>query len=304
MKWGILVSVIIIAAVVGLIFVSNRGFAEAPTSATSPEKLKKVDLPDSLPSLYVSSDATGNAKNDYYRALNVYLQNKDAFESETPPYALVDEATNHLVAGMDKMNIQQGFVDDQVPMKPGASPKFGAALEVLPIAVLDSANEAFEEGNEAQAISAATAVFALGERAFRSNDRFYSRNTGLMLMGQALAQLNTWKESLPDSGENFIPWFQALEKIQQAWMEKVKITANLDPHVGDLINMARNDEDVTFRIAATLNLGVAKLNPGSKGNLRVIHEALKELKEDPNSMVAEAAEVAETIKKEDIAIMR
>ncbi len=84
----------------------------------------------------------------------------------------------------------------------------------------------------------------------------------------------------------------------------MEIVKNLRAHVADTVNIARNDEDLTFRVAATLNLGVLKFSPGSKGNDRLIKQTLDELKNDPNPLVAEAAAKAQAVSREEMNRMR
>ena len=70
--------------------------------------------------------------------------------------------------------------------------------------------------------------------------------------------------------------------------------ASIKPHIGDLVNMALNEKDLTLRIHAVQWLAVGKFRPQSKGNARAIREAIASCKDDPNPLIQQAAEMAES----------
>lgn len=304
MKWGILISIVIIALFSALVFFNMRGVSDQPTAATSPENLRAVVLPASLPELYTSTHPGDDSTKTYYEAINLYNTNKDAFTSSPPMYARVDEMTNLLIQAADEGAPRAGWLDKYIDLEPGAEPKFGAAVEIIPNVVLQAAAEAHEDGNTTRAKDAASAVFAMGHRMYTKNTRFYNRFYGLQVMSSALGTMAMWKDDLPDGGESIDQWFEELNEIFEQWEAKMQIVKNLRGHVADTVNIALNDEELTFRIAATLNLGVLKFAPGSKGNVRLIEETFATLKQDDNQLVAEAAETAEKIKKEEINMMK
>jgi len=84
----------------------------------------------------------------------------------------------------------------------------------------------------------------------------------------------------------------------------VRTIMGTDPHVGDLLNVAKNDEDRTFRIAATLQLGIAKFTDGNPGNRSAINAYLGEAKQSDDPMLAEAAAAADALTLEDFRTLR
>jgi len=93
----------------------------------------------------------------------------------------------------------------------------------------------------------------------------------------------------------------ALKKVADAWVPKVgKILKSLRPQIGDLINIARNDKDLTFRVEATLQLGVVKFNPKTRGNLKAITSAIEDAKASEDPAISAAGNAAEAFTKEEM----
>ena len=289
MKVGFLISGLLLAvaaAVVAYTFVQNA--ADPPTAATSPEKLTQVTLSDDAPPLVTPNAPDADATDLYRRAMGHYRANSVELDMGEPPPAKVAELVDLMLAATRAGRVQEGFLDVQISDDLQAGPNFGDALEGVGLVLLFEAQNRFQAGDKEGAIAASEAVWLLGRRAFEQNTHLYPRITGLTMMQNAGSQLLVW---LPP--EQTTGWERDLRRIDDAWMKKLPIVSGTDPHIGDLINIALNDEDPTFRLAATLRLGVAKFNPGAPGNLAAINDAIAEAKEDDNPRVRRAAMIAD-----------
>ena len=91
---------------------------------------------------------------------------------------------------------------------------------------------------------------------------------------------------------------------EDVWNSKLKPTEGVNaskgiPNISDLIKIAKEDQDPTFRIWASLRLGYALYERGDQGNQKAITAAIEELKLDSNKQVAAAAKAGESIKDSD-----
>lgn len=289
MKVGLLISGMFLAiavAVVAYTFVQNA--ADPPTSATSPEKLVLVALPEDAPALVTPVEPDADATDFYRRAMGYYRANSVELDMEKPPPAKVAELADLLLAASRAGHVEDGFLDVQISDDLQAGPNFGDALEGIGMVLLFEAQSRYQAGDKNSAIALSQAAWLLGRRAFENNTHLYPRITGLTMMQNAGSQLLVW---LPP--EQTVGWERGLRRIDDAWMLKFPIVSGTKPHIGDLINVALNDEDPTFRLAATLRLGVAKFNPGTSGNLSAIESAIEEAKQDDNAKVRRAGLIAD-----------
>jgi len=179
----------------------------------------------------------------------------------------------------------------------GAQPRFGQALEGIAEVALNHAHVLAQQGQVDQANQLNRAVWALGQRAYENNVLMYPRYTGLQLMAMAGQQCF----ELPDQDQAALTqWSLALQTVRDQWEAKLPLIAGVAPHPGDLVNLALHDEDRTFRIAATLQLGIAKFKPGHRGNLRAIQSAIDAGRRDPDPLIVIAAGKADRLTRDQL----
>lgn len=289
MKLGIIISVVLLIVLGLLGFVAFRGVADGSSNATASEMLVKMDLPSDLPPLFISSVPNGNAARTYDKAIELYVDHRREFNSEMPRVDLINTLVSLLIDAVQHERVNQGFLDKHVPVQPGATPDFDDALESIPGIVLARADEMYQDGNAARAVLAARAVWAFGQRAFQNNTRLYIRIQGLAIMLDAGDKLFQWTSEVGDRGaKNVREWMAVAHEIDQRWRGKYELIARLKPRVGDLLNIAQNDEDPSFRIAAILKLGLTKFHPGGRGNMRMITATIEDAKGDSNALIVQA----------------
>jgi hypothetical protein len=62
----------------------------------------------------------------------------------------------------------------------------------------------------------------------------------------------------------------------------------------------KDDEDLSFRIEAVLKLGMAKFNPGGRGNDRNIQQTIEQAKNHPHPLMVQAGIAAAGLTKEQM----
>ncbi len=301
MKWGLLVALIIVLIIGGIGTLSYLGVADGPSRNTAPDTLKPVKLPADLPPLYKSADPGGDANAAYQKLFDFYLANKENFRSENPSPANIEKLTDLMIAAKDAGRVTQPFLDDQVPLEPGnPTPKFQDALERGAQLVGTHAIDLYSRDQNQRAHDAATAVLALGQRAYENAQRLYPRYQGLIYM-EGAAQILAANEPENKDAE---AWTSPLRKMLRAWEAKTEVLYVFNPHLGDLVNVAVNDQDLTFRVAATLRLAIAKFKPGHRGNLRAINNAIAKAKASDKPLLQQAGQVAEAFTVEEMRRMK
>lgn len=290
MKLGLIISAAIVVLFGGLLFYSMQGKLDEPTQRTAPDKLVAVTLPADPPALQVAEPTGGDAAALYEQAFQFYRAHEAELSQSPPPADPVESLLGLLDAAARMAAVEAGFLDRSIPVAMGVAPVFGDALESICLLALQEADRRAEAQDMRGAVGIATSVWSLGRRAFEHNVRLYNRIQGLQMMDEALVRLMVWAEPAGLSTEGFDALAAALPEIQAAWEPKLRIVAGTDPPIGDLLNLARHDQDRTFRVAAMLRLGVARFNPGSRANLRAINAAIEDGQLDDDELVAAAAD--------------
>lgn len=307
MKWGIIISAAIVLIFVVAVLVGTMGGADRPTSRTSVSKLQAATLPDDLPLVYTPKNPTGDANAAYKKAFDFFLANKEKLavsEGIDPDKKLVLELTDLMITAMNAGKVTQPFLDGQVVMKMNDVAEYEDSLEWTPELSMYGADLLAKQKKDDKALDAARAAFALGHRTFTHSVLLYNRQQGLNIM--KLAGNRIWEMTSEESpARKAVAAFGGpVEKIEKSWNNKFEVIMSTSPHIGDLLNIARNDKDLTFRVQAIRWLGVAKFNPKSQGNLDAIHADIAKFKTSDQALIKRAAEVADAFSKEDLRRMR
>ncbi len=302
MKLGIIISVVIVLLVGGLAYVGLVGFADNPTSASSPARLKKAELPSGAATIFPSgTEAASNANRAYKEAFDFFTRNDRDLNREDPDAGKADRLVDLMIAAAKAATVDKPLLDDLLPMEAGASMGLPDAVMLTGQVTLMRAGKLWDEGRKERAIEAAEAVWVFGARAFESASRFDTRYVGLQAMifaGQTLEQLGG------EESEKVRGIVGTLTKLEKTWAAKIMVIRSPRAKVGDLVNIARHDEDATFRIEATLWLGPAKFNAGSRGNLRAVNSAIEKALTDAHPDIAAAGQYAKALTLEQMRKIR
>lgn len=298
MKIGIIISLVLLLIVGGIVTLALNTPPDNPTRKTAPQQLEALKLPADLPAMVPTpTEGSGDARAIYQELFTYYTANAKQIEGRNPPTRYANTLTDLLVKAAQAPMNSGGFFDDQVPAAPGSRPAFGAALEVAPAVVL---NHALEGKSDENTRKVAHAVWIAGQRAFEQGKHIYIRREGLNMMQLAGSAL--YRVSQDDAAvvKDLQAWSQAINRIAGAWDEKIQMIQSVRQPIGDLLNIAANDQDPSFRASATAWLGVAKFNPGHRGNEKAIVRLIEKNKADDNAMIAQAAAAADAFTREDL----
>ncbi len=274
------------------------GVAEGPTSVTNPEALAQRVLPVDLPALVVRDDPggdPGDAGVYYERAIALFAEHPGVLTKTREHDGLVDGLCELLLRAAEAGRIESGFMDGHIPVRIGALPDYGEALESIYEWVLYRSAYLYTHDEPERARNMALAVWVFGRRMFEDNVRLYNRNTGLDMMesaGGLLFEMSVEDPAL--DSETLQAWSVALNDIRRAWQPKLELMLGTDPHPGDLVNIALHDRDRMFRVEATLKLGIHRYG-ADRGNRRAMNRAIQTAIASEYSMLAEAGRAADAL---------
>ncbi len=304
MKLGIIISLVIVLALAGLFVFLNSGGGDVLTKQTNERTLQQASLPTDLPPLLTPSRPDDDAGDLYLRALRLYSRNERKLERDTPDAQLAEEIVELIDQASAAGRVASGFLDRQIPMKTAPLPEFGGALEGIFNLLNTKAQKQFEANDQQGLLHTAQMTHLLGYRLFTHCSRLYNRRVGLDLMDSALTWMKPALQWLDDGASKHKAWVDAVRAVRDQWEPKIAIVHSVTPHIGDLLNIARNDQDLTFRVAGLLHLGIAKFNPGSVGHKKAIDAALEAASKDADPQIAAAAQAALAFTKEELRKVR
>lgn len=309
MKIGLAISAVIITTLIIIVVVKlTPAPADKPSGAITEESLKVQTLPSNLPSFgavvdggEVDAEAFFTAATEADREVGVGGGRETDLERSLP---LID-----LLLSVRGSELSSGFIDRHIPDKRMDSKAVQNAMAGLKKAIDIHIEYNLEEGKFDQATAIGVARLALGQQIFEGNVRLKARQRGLASMKNAINNINLVAYRAKDEGAmsedeyteiaaKSKQWFDAISVLEKAWNTKLeKINATGDRlNIADLIIVARQDKDRSFRIFAARRLGYARFERGDKKNAEAINEALAELEKDSDKLVAKAAKSGLAIK--------
>lgn len=275
------------------------GQADGPTSKTNGAALALQTFADDLPALAKPGDPKADAAVFYEQAIATYAQNAEALPRTRKHDERVDGLCELLLQATAAGKVDDGFLDGHIPIAIRAQPDYGDAIENIYENVIVRAAELYTRGDTAGARDLALAVWVFGRRLFEHNTLYYHRVVGLDMMesaGSILFETAGKNDSLDPAALR--AWSGAIKAIRDAWQPKLEIVMGIDPHPGDLVNIALNDADRTFRIEATLRLGIHRYG-ADRGNRRAMNRAIAAAINGDDPMIARAGRAAEALTLEE-----
>jgi hypothetical protein len=316
MKWGIIGSLGVVALLV-IFYLSSRPTPDQPTARTEPAKLVKAAGPVGLAPAWNVDEPDSSFAQAMQGYLTLATTSSKQLEMSPIPDMVGSALVRKLMEARDAGKIDSlAFLDQQVPLKPHAEPP-GIPLNKALIAVLDQAELARKRGDDTRARRIGESLMAVGVRMWEGTNRYYNRQMGLEMFSRGfelvamgagedqelqakLQPWHTWRKSVEDN------WFMKMGRIIRSSTPEVveDLGGKKFKRIGDLIRLAKEDQDPMIRVEATLGLGLAKFKPGTKANEVAIAEAIKSLQNDPDPQVAKAAKVAEDYTLEEYKRLR
>ncbi len=300
MKIGIALSVVLVIVIGLLAWMVYRGTPDPPGEYSRPELLKLQELPADRKLPYQPIEA-GDAAASYRKVIELYERKKSELKGENPNPYVIDELNERLLEGMRRDSCTAGFLDEFIAMEPVAVPSYEAApIKIAEIVIAEAKRKSPRSG-----LMSGKAVWAFGHRMFKHNLRMLPRWDGVEIMAMAGYEMSHMSGELPPPDREDLPdfrsWDRALTRILNRWEGKRRVVSSVKPPIGDLIHIARNDEDKTFRLEAILEMGLAKWTTNSRGNLRVMRGLMEQAaaaSDDPQ--MARAGEAALEFTREDM----
>ncbi len=158
-----------------------------------------------------------------------------------------------------------------------------------------------------QALKAYQAALMLGYNEWKRGLFLNVRTAGLDTLSTAVDAIRSYyghgktKSEFPhDAADNL---HESLKAVVQAWYKKYAIVHTTDPYAGDMANIIKHDQDITWRIEAMINLGIARWSTDDASEAKAILKFLQKWEHDPNTYLAAAAKRAANITRADIRAM-
>ncbi|MEM9414154.1 MAG: hypothetical protein AAGA29_01590 [Planctomycetota bacterium] len=310
MKTGLAICAFIVATVTGLSVLELREPIDIATDATHPDKLLRVELSDELPDLFIPEGLTASEAD--FASLSAACDNASSQITEGDEQTQAEHADAVCAALLDALSagsFEAGFADRLVPPFDLFSDELRLLFRVTLLAVNHRLARLLEEGAHEEADQLARAHFELGRRVFAQNTRLRVRQHGLGLMHAGLTQARQvlQAQSQDEASESAEPtkpeqdlaaWEQAVTTIDTAWREKLDWISSARPNVADLIRVAEEDQDRSFRVYATHQLGYARFECGEPGNQRMIAQAIGRAGESDDPLIRQAARFAQRMNRE------
>lgn len=305
--------------VIALIFVafwvkSQPGSGDSASSSSSQANLEKQTLPDDMPTFGVT---TGGGKADtaaFFMKLDEVkgIMRAGGFEEEKKQKSKeLYEEMKKLVAGKP----WEGYIDSRIPDKQFMSDDVKQAMSVVGKAVGKMIEDHMEMGEFDQAREIAAVHLAFGKQVYDNNIRLKAREIGLATMRSSLSKMQQiitaelqedviTREEWDKKNEQVLTAIKAIEQLEDRWQAKLENVDSVNqkegiPNIADLVAIANNDKDRTFRVWAALRLGYALYERGDPGNQKKINEALDALEQSDDALVASAAKSGRSIKDAD-----
>ncbi|MEO0474441.1 MAG: hypothetical protein AAF085_00530 [Planctomycetota bacterium] len=288
---------------------------DRPSGAITTETLAKQRLKTSgLPKIAEAPGGSGSLGDllGEAKAVENFLTAGGPTPAEKAEKAKPVIAALHGAAASD---MSKGILDSKIPAKYFDSPEVKSSFSAVGAAVRVTIDNHIEQIEFDQADAVAMSYIKLGQKIFENNTRLKSRERGLAVMESGLLFAGKVIQERLKDGEidqdefkernaKVMEWNRAVSAVRNAWKEKLRPIESVNsekriPNTSDLVRVAKEDEDLTFRIWAARRLGYAMFERKDPGNLEVIKTAIEELKNDSNKQVAKAAAEGEKIKDTD-----
>lgn len=306
---GISLAIIMLISV-ALFFKFQPGPADSASGAITEENLAKQTFKtDGLPNLGNAPGGSGSLSELLTKLGSAKtVMRSGGFEDEKD--ALAKEIVAALHGAAASAVPDQAF-DARIPPKRFDAPELQEEIQALLKASSREVDRLIDEREFDQAQDIALSYLQLGEQVYRKNLRLKSRQAGLGMMRSGLREMGKVtrarfedgeieKEQMNEINAQIMEWNNAIADFEEPWKSKLKSVDSVsDPNIADIIKVAKEDRDLTFRIYGALRLGYAQYERGDEGNQKAIKEAIEALKSDSEPLVAKAAAEAESIKREE-----
>ncbi len=301
MKVSYIITAVAVAAVVLAVILTRRPSVDKGTELTKPAMLKVHTLAH-LPKLI--SPGGGDATSAFETLYSFFTEHADKLRecsnTNADPSAELGEAcVSHIQRLYELGSISSSYLNKSTPVEINAKPNFeDAAVVVGHVAILRCA------GDKPRLEKTCLAVMSLGLNFFEKCRRLNVRAQGMTLMEMALKDLGLRVASEgSELAKQVKTWQDGLDEYDaKYWTPKYSICRSVRPeNFADVVALAQKDQDICWRVEATLALGRVKFAfKRGAGNDTLIRNAIEKLTTDPEGDVATAAKLAQAFTTEDV----
>jgi len=259
--------------------------------------------------------ASGNAGDDYAKAVAYYRENTEEFREGCD---LVDREQGLLRAyqldkfekllkliapGSLKKDMLFTFVYTPKQLKVTAQADGRDDLQNLADALDGLCVHKYREGKIGQAIAAATSEFVLGWQMMNERRRADIVLAGMDIQSRACERLAVCYRKKGDKDKAAAAGQQAATIAQagKKFAEKFRVVWAAKANPGDIFNIIDNDADRTWQLEGILALGVLKFTAkGQAGDMEVLEKHLARADASDDELTKAAAKVARECTKQQI----
>jgi hypothetical protein len=297
----VLTGVAVLLGAVVYWFVAGRAVTPSPTAATTGDNAQVVTLPDLEPLLDRSAAPSGQAGATLRDVLDFARRHRADINTRSVEPDIADELMAMLAGWAATARGGSADVDSRLPLDRSADGDFRVSLDIISAAAIDRVVDHREAGEGDRAAVIAASVATLGRRLFEDNERYLPRYEGLKQMQSGLNLLGDIQQRASRGDVDEITsvhtepadaWRRGVSTVMAVWRDKAAVFIRPDPHVGDLMQMARHDEDISFRLMGTLELGRARFTADTAQTVRAVEAALREAQDSDDPRIVEAANTA------------
>jgi hypothetical protein len=310
-------AVMVLGTAGGLAWLNHNMQTVSPRTAFSAdsENGAAIELPVA-PSTVLSAMAdTTDAAALYRKAMAVYQSDPETYGrfsrsgqlrdiQDVPALQILMEATNHSAAAL--------FIESPAeivnydPEKPAIE-----ALRTLAICAR-RAGQLTKDANPTEAMKLYEATFSLGAKLYQERLTYQELDAGLTMMAEGSAMIRELAQAMGDSARAAA--CSAFDKARADYVnqrvlpvQRVIVSADqatLEQHAGDVYYFARHARDRMWRVEAILKLGRYRFNAGRIGDQSNAMLIIRELLNDPDPVIQQAAKVARDLTIEQYRMLR
>ncbi len=264
-----------------------------------------IALPEDLPELPLGPNTSGREPREIYdQLIELYRSTPGQWRlgRVTVDTEQMRRAETLMIELSECGPFAAGFLDQQTPMVfSGSHPDALALISLISAMTVDRFAELREEERWNDAERLGLALTTVGRQLLASNTLIPNRILGLRTLAGGIDQLNLMASELNLTDPASVrAWQLAVNDTIKRLETKVGQLNRTQPHVGDVIHVARYDEDPAFRAHAVMTMAWVQYRPGTKGNLQAMRRAIKNGLQSETPSIREAAEYARDFTVEDV----
>ncbi len=310
------IAIVVVLVIIGVVAVvlteHHRDHIGPPTEATASYSFMRPIALARTPHAFTPMTGGGGAGRIYIAAYKYLLKEAPGRHAlnkiDNDPYPNKNPVILHLAkmledaAGRGVMR-QYILFGHGMPM-PTVKHTVAKKLEILMTAVSDLGEAYLVHKHPNQAKVVFDAVMSFGYRLWIHGLLVDIRSTGLGAMSSAttgLKQIYSTGALKNRAVQHEVDVFHRdLRTTTHKWLAKMRVVVVINPNPGDMANVVRHDEDLSWKLAAINELGFDRWATTSSGQRQAIVNFLTRLEHNSNQYIQQAARNALSLTASDM----